>query len=75
MNKLCCCADAELPDVTVKITCPCCESHMEDREEDETDSPNDQCKPVREKQKEQEEETTRCCCFRRKRHAKLKKKT
>ena len=73
MNKLCCCADPELPDITVSFNCACCESRVE-RRTDTTDLEMpvpETCKEEKEMAKE-DEVTTCCCCFRRKRHAKSK---
>ena len=29
MNKLCCCADPEVPSIALNVTCACFESHVE----------------------------------------------
>ena len=72
MNKLCCCADPELPVISVNVACACCKSNVE--EHDVMDSPplpppNDDdgldkkgCRDLF------------CCCIHRKRHAKSKKR-
>lgn len=81
MNKLCCCTDNELPDVSVNVTCACCESRVQERKT--KDSPdldmtendvNEQDKKLEVENEENEYKTCCCCCFRRKRHAKKKKK-
>lgn len=69
MNKLCCCSDSELPDISVNVTCACCESHVEEKEGKDSPDLN-----VVEATLEEVEEDKVCCCFHRKRHAKAKKK-
>ncbi len=80
MDKLCCCCDPDLPNITVRLkcTCACCKGHVEENEVDGQDTP-DCAMTVEESKKVEEEEeegkdTTCCCCFRRKRHAKSKRK-
>ena len=80
MNKLCpcCCDDNDLPDITVNVTCACCESRVE--EHSATDMPDSDTQKEEEtleqKVEEQEDAGSYCCCFgrRRKRHAKSNKK-
>ena len=69
MSKFCCCPDPELPDITVNVTCACCESQIDDHQVNDSSSLD-----ISEEQPEKEEDTICCCCFKRKRHAKLKKK-
>ena len=81
MNKLCCCVEPELPDISVSFNCACCDSRVERR----TDAPDfdmavketseylQEDKDQKKKEEEEEEEITYCCCFQRKRHAKSKK--
>jgi hypothetical protein len=65
MNKLCCCAESEVPDFTLNITCACCKSRVQRRKgQDEIDAAV---------QEIEEEEKTFCCCLRRKNHAKKRK--
>ena len=76
MNKFCCCVEPETPDISLTLTCACCEGHIEERKG--KDSP-DLTVTVEEEGKEQqpiegEEEDVVCCCFRRKRHANVNKK-
>ena len=78
MNKLCCCADPDVPDISLTVTCACCESRVQQRKTN--DSPDldiaemNEKKEVQDEEKKEEEEeekyTVCCCCFRRKRHAK-----
>ena len=79
MNKLCCCADPDVPDISLTVTCACCESRVQQRKTN--DSPDLDIVEMKEKKEVQDEEkkeeekyTVCCCCFRRKRHAKEKKK-
>ena len=76
MNKLCCCTEPELPDISVNVTCACFESHVE--QVSAKDSPDlDITKEEEEtaqKAEEEEEDSICCCCFRRKRHANARKK-
>jgi hypothetical protein len=78
MNKLCCCAEPELPDVTLNITCACCKSRVQRRKgQDEIDL--DTVKEIakeeiaKEEIAKEEEDESICCCFRRKHHAKRNK--
>lgn len=69
MNKLCCC-EPELPEISVNVTCACCDSHVEEHaRKDETDSSISE-----EPQVEENVDTVCCGCFKRTRQAKLKKK-
>ena len=68
MRKLCCCcAEPEAPDISVNVTCACCESHVDERQARDSTDFTDAPLP-------NEEEDIVCCCFRRKRHANVKKK-
>ena len=70
MRKLCCCcAEPEAPDISVNVTCACCESHVDERQARDSTDFTDAPLPNKE-----EEEDIVCCCFRRKRHANVKKK-
>ena len=82
MNKLCCCVEPELPDISVSFNCACCDSRVERR----TDAPDfdmavketseylqEDKDQKKKEEEEEEEEITYCCCFQRKRHAKSKK--
>ena len=70
MDKLCCCLEPDLPDISVNVTCACCESRVEEHSvKDVTDSVDGEEKL--EKVDEKEDKVC-CCCFRRKRHAKSK---
>ena len=71
MNKLCCCTDPELPNLTFKVTCVCCQSKVDDRRG--KDSPDFNADEI-----DGNEEQASCCFpLRRKCHAKVegKKKT
>ena len=69
MRKLCCCcAEPEAPDISVNVTCACCESHVDERQARDSTDFTDAPLP------NEEEEDIVCCCFRRKRHANVKKK-
>lgn len=71
MNKVCCCnGEPELPDISVHVTCACCESRVE--EHSVTDMSD--LDIATEKAEEVEKEDVVCCCFHRKRHAKSKKR-
>ena len=70
-SKLCCCSEPDLPDISVNVTCACCESHVEER--DVTDSLEITEAPMA-KEEDVQEDAIYCCCFRRKRHANVKKK-
>lgn len=72
MNKLCCCSDSELPEISVNVTCACCESRVEEKEGKDSPDFNITEAPLAE---EEEKDDKVCCCFRRKRHAKAKKKS
>ena len=76
MDKLCCCCEPDVPNITVQFNCACCKSHVEEREvKDEVDLNKADMKSLKEEEEEEEEESiTTCCCFRRKRHAKPKKR-
>ena len=87
MNKLCCCVEPELPDISVSVNCACCESRVQERKaKDVTDLTTSEMDITKANEKNKEEistdeddkakeetDTTCCCCFRRKRHAKPKK--
>lgn len=77
MDKICCCLEHDLPDISFNVTCACCDSHVQEQNvQDVTDfdlSDEEEQKKEVEKEKVDEEDTTCCCCFRRKRHAKPKK--
>ena len=74
MNKLCCCAEPELPDITVSFNCACCDSRVERRTNKDTtdlEMPVQETADKEEKKIDEEDKvTTCCCCFRRTRHAK-----
>ena len=78
MDKVCCCCcpEPDLPDISVNVTCACCESHVE--ESNAKDSPDftieEQPKETGEEEEEEAEEDSVCCCFQRKRHANVKKR-
>ena len=74
MNKFCCCcSEPDLPDISVNVTCACCESRVEEHSaKDEVDLDITTAKT--EDELPEEEEDTVCCCFRRKRHANSKKR-
>jgi hypothetical protein len=72
MDKICCCAESSLPDITVNVKCACCESHVEDHQA--KDSPDFNVIRGEEESEKRDEDETICCCFRRKRHANAKKK-
>ena len=77
MNKICSCADPDIPDISLNVTCACCESRVQQRKTNELpDLDKEETKDLQKVEKEEEEEkyTVCCCCFRRKRHAKDKKK-
>ena len=75
MNKFCCCcSEPDLPDISVNVTCACCESRVEEHSaKDEVDLDITTAKTEDELPEEEEEDTV-CCCFRRKRHANSKKR-
>ena len=83
MNKLCCCAEPELPDISVSFNCACCDSRVERRtdihdfdmavKETSDHLQEQQQDDEEEKKDEEDDEITYCCCFPRKRHAKSKK--
>jgi hypothetical protein len=88
MDKLCCCAEPELPDFTLNITCACCKSRVQRRKgQDEIDfdtvkeiakeeiakEEEEESIAKEEKIAKEEEEESICCCFRRKHHAKRNK--
>ena len=77
MDKLCCCLEPDIPDISVNVNCACCESRLEERTiKDSTDlnmSANETNSMREEKEEDKDETSTCCCCFRRKRHAKSKK--
>lgn len=78
MSKFCCCPEPDLPDISLRFTCACCESRIEDHDEPDCN--------VTEAEKTKREEGLLledkycigdgifCCCFRRKRHANSKRK-
>lgn len=74
MDKLCCCLEQDLPDISVNVTCACCDSRVEEKNVNEGTDLDLNEKEEAKKENMEEENTTCCCCFRRKRHAKLKKK-
>lgn len=79
MNKLCCCIEQDVPDISLNFTCACCESRVQQQRkaDDSTDLETvDKEDQVKKKKEDEDEEkyTVCCCCFRRKRHAKEKKK-
>lgn len=81
MHKLCCCAEPELPDISVSFNCACCDSRVErhtdtpdlDMAVKETSEHLQEQHQNHKDENEDEEEITYCCCFQRKRHAKSKK--
>ena len=73
MDKLCCCLESDLPDISVNVNCACCESRVEERvAKDTTDSDMPPKETDRMRKEDDKDETSTCCCFRRKRHAKSK---
>lgn len=75
MDKLCCCNDQSLPDISINFNCACCESRLEERVmKDTVDLDTVKAEVVSEKKEIESdtEEDTCCCCFRPKRHAKSK---
>ena len=78
MNKFCCCADPELPNLSFNVTCVCCQSKVDERHvKDSTDL---DVEGIEHRAKDfanfnvdkEDREEHFCCCFRmrRKRHAK-----
>jgi len=84
MNKLCCCIEQDVPDISLNFTCACCESRVQQRKTNDSTDLETSDKKVKievEEKKEHEDEdgdeekrTVCCCCFARKRHAKDKMK-
>lgn len=69
MNKLCCCGDNELPDVSVNVNCACCKSRIEEHEAKDSTDFN-----ITQEKAEAEDPTCSCCCFVWKHHAKSNRK-
>ena len=68
MNKLCCCADPEVPSIALNVTCACFESHVEvKRDSPDLTTAEEEVEKIQEV--EEKEDTVCCCCFRRKRQA------
>ena len=67
MNKFCCCADPELPNLSFNVTCACCQSKVDEHTAKDTPDFNVDEIDGREDQIS--------CCFRlcRKRHAKSRR--
>ena len=74
MDKLCCCCEPDIPNISVQlINTPCCESHIEEREAQVEPDLNMSIEEEEGREQKEEDETC-CCCFRIKRHAKSKRK-
>ena len=74
MNKLCCCIEPDIPNISFsfRVACACCKGSVE--EYDEPDTNVTELEKIKREGVEEEKEDTCCCCFRRKRHAKSKNK-